>query len=296
MPRTSPFTAPISTMSFQPSKNSISKDSIRASFSRAADSYEQSALVQRQVLELLDAPLEQAAGAQRILEIGTGTGLLSRRIIERFSPSLFVSLDITPEMTKVARARLGSRCHLVAADGEALPFRKGPGFQLAVSASTFQWFFRLPESILEIVRTLVPGGLLAAIFFSKGTLAELEEALSKAAGRQVRLIPSGFWDRQSLESELADAFHIKKGRPFLPVRVSRMEMEEFSYQRTYPSLVELLRTFKQTGTSPTLKGRGTSKPMVTSPGMLRRVEEVYLDQFGEIRATYKVIRLVLQRA
>ncbi len=279
------------------------KSEIRASFSRAASSYEEHAVIQKRVLEVLEGPLsalsDSKGAIRRILEIGTGTGLLTRRLSSLLSPEHIFCLDLSPDMLMEARRRLlgtfgdsaPGQIHYISADGEALPFPDRASFDLIVSASTFQWFSDLPMAIGQMVGLLLPGGRLIALFFSRGTLKELEEAMNEGLGRNEghRLLTSTFWSAKELRKGIED-MAMARGD------IALIGLQEFTFTRRYAGLAELLRAFKQTGTAPSAKRPATGhRPLIRTPGMLKRVEEAYMERFGSIRATYHVLLLDMVR-
>jgi len=139
---------------------SARKAQIGAAFSAAASRYEAGADVQRIVAcELAEmAGRERLAPGGKILEIGCGTGLLTREIEARWPQADLTATDIAPEMI-AATARAGLAARLLAMDGEAPSFT-GPLFDLILSSLTFQWFDDLPRALARLHALLRPGGRL----------------------------------------------------------------------------------------------------------------------------------------
>lgn len=139
---------------------SARKASIGAAFAAAAGRYEAGADVQRIVARALAdmAADEQLAPGAHILEIGCGTGLLTREIEARWPHAELTATDIAPAMVDAtARAGLGAR-HMVM-DGEA-PTVGTARFALILSSLTFQWFDNLPLALARLHTLLRPGGSL----------------------------------------------------------------------------------------------------------------------------------------
>ncbi|HLJ03119.1 MAG TPA: Sua5/YciO/YrdC/YwlC family protein [Solirubrobacteraceae bacterium] len=98
-------------------------------------------------------------GAERILELGTGTGETARRLLQRHSSASLVGVDVSPEMLAVARrALLGDRVDLRVGRLED-PLPEGP-FSLVASALCVH---HLPgaakgELFSRVAGVLDPGG------------------------------------------------------------------------------------------------------------------------------------------
>ena len=81
-------------------KRMINKQLITRRFSRAVESYNREAVVQKQIAyrmsDMLNHYLPRPCG--RILEIGSGTGFLTRRLMETLHPEKLVLNDICQEI------------------------------------------------------------------------------------------------------------------------------------------------------------------------------------------------------
>ena len=125
----------------------------------------------------------------RLLDVGTGTG----RMAELFEPSAdgVVALDNSPEMLRLARARLQhlapGRVELVQGDFAALPFADA-GFDTVLFHQVLH-YAQSPEVALgEAARVTRPGGRIAIVDFAPHEREEL-----RTAHAHVRL---GFADSQ----------------------------------------------------------------------------------------------------
>lgn len=139
------------------------KARIGAAFGAAAAHYEDSASIQRTVAVHLAqmAERERLAPDARILEIGCGTGLLTREIRARWPGAALIATDLAPEMLDVTRAR-GVEAQFLAMDGEA-PVFDSPWFDLILSSLAFQWFTDLPRALARLHGLLRPG---ASLYFA----------------------------------------------------------------------------------------------------------------------------------
>jgi len=138
------------------------KTAVAAAFSAAADTYNMGADVQREVAENLTRRIQSLPLAKhpRILEIGCGTGFLSRALAA-MAPSQLVLTDVSDAMLARCRETLGPtpNAKFLAMDGERPTV--APGFDLICSSLAFQWFDDLPASLVRLSALLAPGGHIA---------------------------------------------------------------------------------------------------------------------------------------
>lgn len=239
---------------------------IRGRFDRAGATYEAAARVQRVVARHL-AALCPPALSGHVLEIGAGSGLLTRELAPRLAPGgLYAALDISPGMLENAAMPGAVK---LAADGERPPFRPGT-FDFLASASAMHWYADPAASIAADLRLLRPGGGFAIALYVQGTLGELEEA-SRATGfgSVYPMRPAAFY--QELFAQLTNG---------------RVRIEEQRHVVTYGSVGELLRALKGAGVT------HTPGVKVGSPSRYRDFVRFYEKRFGDatgVRAGYATL-------
>lgn len=260
-------------------EDSLEQSQIRRNFSRHAEEYERYALVQKTVANNLIERLPAAAGVGRVLEVGCGTGVLSRKLLRQVPRSgLFLS-DIAHGMScKVAQ----DYPDLAVADADAadLPF-VASSFDLVCSSSVYQWVDHLPQAFAELHRVLRPGGQIAVALFGEQTLYELRR--SHAAVLDKRESHSqGFPDCSQLSHALAGLFKVD-------LLDSELETE------WHASVPELLRSLKAIGA----QNASSKRPGgLRSRRTMQRMYSYYRDKYergGRIPATYEVIYLVARK-
>ena len=148
----------------------------------AADGYEQAARVQRiAAMELARRIGHQYAGGEpaRILEIGCGTGLLTRELRRLFPHAHITATDIAPRMlARLARHMPdddGLSLHVM--DGEA-PNLPGP-VDLICSSLAMQWFGKRGSTLHARAALLAPGGRMALTTLAAGSLAQWRAAYDR---------------------------------------------------------------------------------------------------------------------
>ncbi|GBQ51955.1 dethiobiotin synthase [Komagataeibacter sucrofermentans] len=154
------------------------KDSIAARFD-TAQHYEQAARMQRiAATELARRIAANAAphAPRRILEIGCGTGFLTRELRRLFPQAHITATDIAPGMLQRLAQRMPDDDRLVlhCMDGEA-PDLAGP-FDLICSSLAMQWFADRKEALAALACLLAPGGHMALATLCAGSFRQWRAA------------------------------------------------------------------------------------------------------------------------
>lgn len=249
---------------------------LRESLERAAASYDDAAVLQREVggrlLERLD--LVRLAPA-RILDLGAGTGFASRALLKRYPKAEVVALELSTAMLRRARRRAPwlRRLPVVCADAERLPF-KPASFDLIVSNLALQWCHDPDQLFAGLVRALRPDGLLMFSTLGPDTLRELRQSW---AAVDDKIHVNAFLDMHDVGDALVRAHFAD------PV----MDVEHFTL--TYSALADLMRDLKSSGARNVSAGRPR---VLTGKGALQQVEsayEAFRDEDGRLPATFEVV-------
>ncbi len=139
------------------------KARIGTAFGAAAQHYERAAAPQHGAARLLAdfAMPHDADPPARILELGCGTGLLTRIIHARWPDASIIATDIAPEMVAHAVADPAlAAIRFRTMDGEA-PDRTEAPFALIIANLVVQWFTDLDEALGRLMPLLAPGGHIA---------------------------------------------------------------------------------------------------------------------------------------
>lgn len=204
------------------------KQRVRASFDRAAASYDAAAVLQRQVCELLLAGFDLApAKAPAILDAGCGTGYGARLLRSRWPAAHLSVADFAPAMLDLARDAADA---CFATDIETLPFGD-QCFDAWWSSLTIQWC-DAGTVFAEAARVLRPHGRLAVSTLGPGTFHELRRAFAEV-DRYRHTLPF---------SEPADLEAALHGAGFSAIALRRETLTLH-----YPDLKTLLRAVKAIG-------------------------------------------------
>lgn len=261
------------------SRPGVDSRQVRRHFSSHAGEYDRYAVVQKRVVSrLLQMLGDDGSTAGPVLEVGCGTGALSRRLRERLPALPLIVSDIAHGMTRHAAQAVPGVLALDA-DAQGLPFRGG-AFGLVLSSSVYQWMNDLPRAFAESARVLVPGGRFAFALFGERTLFELREshrlAVSETGSRQ----PSHVQNFPTV-SEVH--------QPLVAAGFEGVEVQSIDEVECHPEVPTLLRNLKRIGAQ---NAAGHRPSGLASRRVMQRMLEIYRDRFAVaegIPATYEVI-------
>ncbi|WP_303851877.1 methyltransferase domain-containing protein [Seleniivibrio woodruffii] len=236
---------------------------IKHAFCSSSESYDSSCDIQRIVAEHL-AELLPDGTQDRILEIGTGTGIFTKLLNEKCGSA--VCVDIADALLAKAARQFPDNI-FICGDGEYLPV--GGEFALITGSSAIQWFQQPEKSIPAMLKHLKKGGKFAFSVFVEGTFVEMSILNQMTGFGSVYALPK--------EDDFA--------RIFEGCGVS-VNKEVREYVLNFESVSGFLK--KQKGTGATFSG----KDKVTSKTSYKKFLELYPELFGEngkIPVTYRIL-------
>ncbi len=255
----------------------VDKRQVRASFDRAAASYDAAAVLQHEVGRRLRERLELIRDFQpeQIMDLGCGTGRNTRALSKRYPKARALGVDLALGMCRSSRKQAGwfSRQRQVCADAEQLPFAD-QSLDLVFSSLAIQWVEDLRHCFSEIRRVLKPGGLLLFSTLGPDTLKELRAAWSQVDGH-------AHVNRFTDMHEVGDALH-GAGLSHPVVDMEQIVM-------TYREVRALMRDLKEIGAHTVTEGRSahlTGRQRLM--GMCRAYEQFRRGD-GLLPATYEVV-------
>lgn len=260
----------------------LDKRRVRHSFDRAAATYDQVAVLQREICDRMAERLEYIKfDPQVILDAGSGTGYGSRQLSERYAKSRVIELDVAPAMLKTSRSHqpawkrwlpFVAAEERVCADLESLPLRAG-SFGMIWSNLALQWCNDLEATFAGMNAVLESGGLLMFSTFGPDTLKELRQSF-------------GTLDAHAHVNRFLDMHDIGDALMRAGFAAPVMDMETVTL--TYDDLAGLMRDLKALGAHNANQGR--SRGMM-GKGTWQRLQQNYeaLRRDGKLPATYEVV-------
>ena len=158
-------------------------------------------------LSLLDVVDEagEAAGSPQILDVGCGTGAMTREAAARWRRARVTGADISEGMLGIAWRELAAapgdipeRVHHVQAPADRLPFDDA-SFDVVLTAFVLQLVPSRHRALREARRVLRPGGLLAYVTWLEGGSLEADRAYDES------LEAFGFEPRSGFGHDLENA-------------------------------------------------------------------------------------------
>ena len=134
---------------------------VAKAFAAHAEDYERGACLQAEIAEKLSRLLPELE-QPKVLEIGCGTGYLTRHLLEYYPQGDFLITDLAPEMLAQCRKRMdgayGQSCRFAVMDGEVPDC--GAEYDLIALSMILQWFSKPVEGLQRLKALLKPGGRL----------------------------------------------------------------------------------------------------------------------------------------
>jgi malonyl-CoA O-methyltransferase len=257
----------------------IDKKLARQSFERAAQSYDEAAILQREVnhhlLERLDYIRHQP---KSILDVGSGTGYATQSLRKIYPRAQLYALDIAYPMLNIARSRLNflsrirGKVKFINAEAEKLPLANN-SVEMVYSNLTVQWVNDLDLALREFNRVLKPGGMLLFSTFGPDTLKELRDSW--------RAI-----DQYSHVNQFIDMHDI--GDAMMRARLAEPVMDVENFTLTYNDVMTLMRDLKAIGAHNVTSARAKGLMGKTHFKQFQQRYEKYR-QDGVLPTTYEVV-------
>lgn len=254
----------------------LDKTSTRQHFDRAAQSYDAAAGLQQEVAKRLVERLDYIKiNPQRALDIGCGTGYLTKDLLKRYPKAKTIALDLALSMVQKTKQH-GSwlrKPYAICGDAEQLPL-KADSVNLIVSGLMLQWSNDLNKTFTGFHSVLAPNGLLLFTTFGPDTLKEMRQSWVSVDKRPHT---SSFTDMHEIGDALLQAGFIN---PVTDMEVITM---------TYGSVRQLMRDIKNIGATNTRSERNKGLMGKQKLKDFENAYEAFKTEDGLYPATWEII-------
>lgn len=256
----------------QPKQNNAlerhDKDAIGRTFGRAAASYDSHAELQRLVGERL-LTLAGHLPLGRVLDLGCGSGHFTEKLADQGHQ--LIALDLASPMLEHTRQRCpGVLC--LQGDADALPLGSD-SVDMAFSSLALQWSQDLTLALVQLKRSVRPGGRILISTLSEGSLSELAQAWRQVDG-QPRV--NRFMSEEALRIAVASA-------GLNPAQLS-FETETLHYD----SALAVMRALKGVGATHLHRGEGHRSMSRDTLAALERAYQALAASPKQLPLSYRV--------
>lgn len=235
---------------------------IKKQFEKSMNDYDKNATVQDLMASKLIIELSKVSVEfENILELGSGTGMLTKRIAQNIRFKSFNANDL------VEKSKLFVKKHIQNANffcGNALKIKPSKKMDLIISNAMFQWFDNLEKAISTIKLSLKKDGVLAFTTFAPDNFKEITQI-------------TGLTLKYKSKDEIIE---ILENQGF-----EVLYCEEFFEEIKFQTPLELLAHMKKTGVN----------SLSTKIWTVKEVKEfcdIYNKKFKQIKLTYSPIIII----
>lgn len=248
---------------------------IKEKFSKASDSYDELSVIQREIANELLLNIKIFNSTKHVLDIGLGTGYLTKKIKSSNSNLQMHGLDLALGMLNKARQKIPN-LSLVQADASCLPFKEQT-FDLIISNLAYQWIGNLEHAFKQVRRILKTDGRCYFSIFTENTLKELRQVISESK-----------MPKSDSLAYLPDKFMVKDLLEKTGFKIAHMNFR--IKKQYYSNLLELLNWLKLIGANRYWSDRFYQG--LSARNFIERISKRYEESFkynDKIFATFEVL-------
>ncbi len=253
---------------------------IEKRFSAAAETYDRHARPQLALAQSVASILPEIYPEQ-ILELGSGTGQLTRLLAERFPEVPIDAVDVAEKMVGHSRAKFSHFPQINWILGDAQTYWGGNRYPLIVSSSALHWVSNLRETCANIFQCLEPGGTFALGMMLRGTLKELHE------------LRKGIAPEKTPELTLPTYAEISEALETAGFRIERKKHSE--EQILYAGAKAFLKAIHEQGVTGGKVSAGNAPLTRTELGRLVTDYQENFTSNGGVYATYETATFLLSK-
>ncbi|WP_035019827.1 malonyl-ACP O-methyltransferase BioC [Anoxybacillus flavithermus] len=249
----------------------IDKQLMQKRFSERATTYDQFANVQKKMAHELIKRIDHPP--KTILEVGCGTGYLTKLLHDAYPQAKLTAVDIAPGMIEKAKQRLNDApIKWLCADIEEAELHET--YDLIISNATFQWLIAPKQTIAKLAKQRNERGQLLFSTFGDRTFHELHTSFAYALAIQ------------QIDEPLRIGPSFPTFSEWLAMHVRARGHEQFEVEY-FPSVRDFFLSLRHIGATNSTSGRYCQRPSVFKT-MMHEYEQHFSEQ-GLIRATYHCI-------
>ncbi|MEE3950345.1 malonyl-ACP O-methyltransferase BioC [Peribacillus frigoritolerans] len=270
----------------------IDKRLLSKRFSEHAQTYDAYANVQKnmakQLVDLL--PQKNTNHKINILEIGCGTGYLTRLLVKTFPNATITAVDLAPGMVEVAKGlTTEDRVRFLCTDIEEMALNEN--YDLIISNATFQWLNDLPATLENLCTRLTANGSLIFSTFGIDTFQELHRSYEQAKEKLQLSMDSSpgqtFYTLEELSQVCEAAIPYLAAVPIEITKIEKLELEYFQTVR------EFFTSIKKIGAANSNKENYCQRP-----SFFRELINIYDTEYRNdsgVKATYHCLYFKIEK-
>ncbi len=187
------------------------KNNVIKNFDKKSKSYDQNCIIQKKIADNLAKDLPKS-GVSDILEIGCGTGNLTKHLLNRYAGKNFYITDVSPSMLDRAQEKFPDEdINWIVMDGENI--ETSQKYDIIVASMVFQWFEDIDETLKELVDMLKPNGNIFFTIPGPESFKEWKKSLEKLdlpAGILDFSMPKGIYIQETINHQYVNALDFLK--------------------------------------------------------------------------------------
>lgn len=268
----------------------IDKEKLRRRFSRNVKNYDKYANIQKKMGDTLVNHIKNdSLHIKSILEIGCGTGYVTKRLINDFPNAQITAVDIAPGMIEYVKSNIQyDHVNFICGDIEEMDLKDK--YDLIISNATFQWFNYLEKTTNKLIGLLNTNGILCFSIFGKDTFKELREAFHKAKNAlEISEPVSPSQPFYSLKELYDICNNIITRNNLDDIKIGFLESYEYEY---FNCCTDFLYSIKKIGANNSQSGRN-----ITTPDFIEKVIDIYDKDYqkdGKVVATYHILYVYIK--
>ena len=248
----------------------IDKEIIKENFSKGSISYDSYSRIQAEcadyLLNLLEADI-----CEDILEIGCGTGAYTLKLRDNFSDSDIIAIDLSKDMINIAKKKKMKQVEYLEGDAEKLELTGN--FDLITSNACMQWFGDFDGFVKRLInKNIKQSGTFCFSMYGPETYVELKKVLKEVYGQDINISSDEFLGVAEIKAVLEKYF-------------DDIVFQEKKFELNFDSFLDLLKSIKFSGT----KGKGFDGKVFLGAEHFKKIQEIYIKLYGEIKATHQVM-------